>query len=92
MMRAALLAVFLCAPALAGEEDFALREGPGRTVVEGRCAMCHSLDYIALNGGILDRKGWEASVNKMVKVMGAPIPTAEIPAIVEYLEASYGKR
>ncbi len=35
--------------------------------------MCHSLDYIPMNSLFLDRKGWEGSVNKMIKVMGAPI-------------------
>ena len=35
--------------------------------------MCHSLDYIPMNSVFLDRKGWEASVTKMMKVMGAPI-------------------
>jgi len=44
-----------------------------------------------MNSVFLDRKGWEASVNKMVKVMGAPIPSQDIPAIVDYLALQYGK-
>ena len=41
--------------------------------------MCHSLDYIPMNSVFLDRKGWEGSVNKMVKVMGAPISEQDAP-------------
>ena len=37
------------------------------------CNACHSLDYIPMNSPFLDRKGWEGSVTKMIKVMKAPI-------------------
>jgi len=53
--------------------------------------MCHSLDYIPMNSVFLDRKGWEASVSKMVKVMGAPIGEQDAAAIVDYLATNYGK-
>jgi hypothetical protein len=53
--------------------------------------MCHSLDYIPMNSPFLDRKGWEASVNKMIKVMGAPIAEADAQKIVDYLAGQYGK-
>jgi hypothetical protein len=39
----------------------------------------------------LDRKGWEASVNKMIKVMGAPVADGDVRAIVDYLAAQYGR-
>ena len=78
-------------PALADETQITLKDGPGRPLVEAYCVMCHSLDYIPMNSVFLDRKGWEASVNKMVKVMGAPIPSQDIPAIVDYLALQYGK-
>lgn len=77
--------------ALAGEEDFRLREGPGREIVEANCVMCHSLDYIQMNSPFLDRKGWEGSVAKMIKVMGAPITEQDAAKIAEYLAAQYGK-
>lgn len=75
----------------ADETAFKLKEGPGRQLVEANCVMCHSLDYIPMNSPFLDRKGWEASVNKMIKVMGAPVPEADAKAIVDYLAAQYGK-
>jgi len=88
-----ILALFLFAavPALAQESQLRLRDGPGRQLVEANCVMCHSLDYIPMNSPFLDRKGWEASVNKMIKVMGAPIAEADGQKIADYLAGQYGK-
>jgi len=85
------LMVLAAAPALAQESQLRLRDGPGRQLVEANCVMCHSLDYIPMNSPFLDRKGWEASVNKMIKVMGAPIAEADAQKIVDYLAGQYGK-
>ena len=85
------LLLFAAAPALAQESQSRLRDGPGRPLVEANCVMCHSLDYIPMNSPFLDRKGWEASVNKMIKVMGAPIAEADAQKIVDYLTGQYGK-
>ena len=79
------------APALAQESQLRLRDGPGRQLVEANCVMCHSLDYIPMNSPFLDRKGWEASVTKMIKVMGAPIAEADAQKIADYLAGQYGK-
>ncbi len=87
----ALMMVLAAAPALAQESQLRLRDGPGRQLVEASCVMCHSLDYIPMNSPFLDRKGWEASVNKMIKVMGAPIAEADAQKIVDYLASQYGK-
>ena len=87
----ALMMVLAAAPALAQESQLRLRDGPGRQLVEANCVMCHSLDYIPMNSPFLDRKGWEASVNKMIKVMGAPIAEADAQKIVDYLASQYGK-
>ena len=85
------LLLLAAAPALAQESQLRLRDGPGRQLVEANCVMCHSLDYIPMNSPFLDRKGWEASVNKMIKVMGAPVRDEDVAAIVDYLVQSYGK-
>ena len=85
------LLLFAAVPALAQESQLRLRDGPGRQVVEANCVMCHSLDYIPMNSPFLDRKGWEASVNKMIKVMGAPIAEADAQKIADYLAGQYGK-
>jgi cytochrome c5 len=78
-------------PALAGEGDFRLKDAPGKELVTSNCSMCHSLDYIQMNSPILDRKGWEASVNKMIKAMGASVAEADVQKIVDYLASQYGK-
>ncbi len=79
------------AAAVADEGQIQLREGPGKELVVAHCAMCHSLDYVQMNSPFLDRKGWEGSVNKMIKVMGAPIAPEDASRIVDYLAAQYGK-
>ncbi len=91
MNRTVLLVLLLAAPALADESRFALKDGEGKQLVEGNCVMCHSLDYIPMNSVFLDRKGWEASVSKMVKVMGAPISEQDAAAITDYLARNYGR-
>lgn len=91
-MRTILALLIVAAlPALAQESQVRLKDGPGRQLVEANCVMCHSLDYIPMNSPFLDRKGWEASVNKMIKAMGAPIAEADAQKIVDYLAGQYGK-
>ena len=91
-MRMLLVSALLFAlPAIAGESDIHLKDGPGKQAVEANCSMCHSLDYIPMNSPFLDRKGWEGSVNKMIKAMGAPIADADVQTIVDYLATQYGK-
>jgi mono/diheme cytochrome c family protein len=89
--RILLFVLLLATPALADESRVALKDGQGKQLVEAHCVMCHSLDYIPMNSVFLDRKGWEASVNKMVKVMGAPISEQDAAAITDYLARNYGK-
>ncbi len=78
-------------PAFAGEGDVRLKDAPGQELVAANCSMCHSLDYIQMNSPFLDRNGWEASVNKMIKAMGAPVAEADVQKIVDYLASQYGK-
>ncbi len=77
--------------AVAGEADIRLKDAPGRDIVAANCSMCHSLDYVQMNAPFLDRKGWEASVNKMIKVMGAPVTESDARTIVDYLASQYGQ-
>ncbi len=91
MRPAVILLLAVSGAAVAGEDSIELKEGAGRALAEANCVACHSLDYIQMNSPFLDRKGWEASVNKMVKVMGAPVKEDDARAIVDYLSATYGK-
>ena len=86
-----LLSLLIAAPAWADESAIKLKEGAGRELVEKSCVACHSLDYIPLNSPFLDRKGWEASVTKMIKAMGASIAAEDVPGLVDYLVRNYGK-
>lgn len=92
MKRMLILALALAgATCWADEGQVKLKDAPGREAVEANCTMCHSLDYVQINSPFLDRKGWEGSVNKMIKVMGAPIRSEDMAAIVDYLSSNYGK-
>jgi len=91
MQRFLLLALLAAAPSLADESTVKLKDGDGKQAVEANCVACHSLDYIPMNSVFLDRKGWEAAVTKMMKVMGAPIRSEDVPVIVDYLVRNYGK-
>ena len=86
-----LLLSFFAATATAGEDQIILKDGAGKNQVVAQCAVCHSLDYVTLHAKILDRAGWEKTVGKMVKVMGAPINDADKQTIIDYLAQNYGK-
>jgi mono/diheme cytochrome c family protein len=102
MMRALLVAAAL---ALAGsavaapvnyqlpEEIAAFAPGPNLDVAQANCGACHSADYVSTQPrGLPDPAAfWTAEVTKMRKVYKADIPDADVPAIVAYLVASYGK-
>ncbi len=77
--------------ALAGENDIQLKKGVGKDRVVANCMTCHSLDYIPMHADILDKQGWQKTVDKMIKVMGAPIKPDDADAIVAYLLKHYGK-
>jgi cytochrome c5 len=93
-VRSAITSVLLAASiatAVADETSIRLTEGPGLTQVQASCSMCHSLDYILMNSPFQDKAAWEKTVNKMVKVMGAPLTAEDITAVVAYLDTHYGK-
>ncbi|HEY1216575.1 MAG TPA: hypothetical protein VGE93_23360 [Bryobacteraceae bacterium] len=75
--------------AAAQEREVVLKEAPGRGKVL-QCAGCHSLDYIQMNSPFMNQAGWNASVNKMIHVFGAPIPSEDVDDVVAYLARYYG--
>ena len=88
----AALAMSLAAATVhADESTIQLAQAEGVERVQAACAICHSLDYIMMNSPFQDRAGWEKTVNKMVKVMGAPIVPEDAVVIVDYLEKHYGR-
>jgi opacity protein-like surface antigen len=85
----AALAVAAAAAAVAGEESLTLHEGPARDLTAGRCAICHSLDYIPNNAPVMDRTGWQKTIQKMRERFGAPISDQEAQQILDYLAGNY---
>ena len=73
------------------EAKFELPPGKGRETVVAQCAMCHTLAYITLQPP-LSREAWTASVTKMQKTFGAPIPDDKVGEVVDYLVAVNGKK
>jgi mono/diheme cytochrome c family protein len=87
----AAVAVALGSAAQADESSVQLTQADGIERVQAYCAICHSLDYIIMNSPFQDRAGWDKTVTKMVKVMGAPLAPEDAAAVIDYLAANYGK-
>ncbi len=66
-----------------------LKAGPGHDKVSTLCNICHSVDYITMQPAF-PRATWTAEVNKMIKVMGAPINDEDAKTIINYLSTEYG--
>jgi mono/diheme cytochrome c family protein len=90
MIAVAAAAVAFAAEARAAEQEPALKDAPGRDLVEGHCAACHSLEYIPTNAPFMTQKVWEAEVHKMINAFGAPIEPADAQGIIDYLVRNYG--
>jgi mono/diheme cytochrome c family protein len=86
------VALLLAMNVRADESQIKLADAPGRETVLANCRTCHSIDYIPLHAGIPDRAGWEASIAKMRKVMGAAISDADAATILDYLASNYARR
>jgi len=87
---AAAFSLLATSAAYGEEQPVPLINAPGRDVVENNCAACHSLDYPRTNAPFMGRKMWQAEVDKMINVFGAPIPPSDATAIVDYLVQHYG--
>jgi mono/diheme cytochrome c family protein len=70
-------------------EQMFLTAGPGMEKTAANCGICHSTDYINMQPK-MSKAQWTAEVNKMIKVMGAPISADDAKVISNYLAANYG--
>ncbi len=66
-----------------------LKPGAGLDKTSTLCNICHSVDYITMQPAF-SRAQWTATVNKMIKVMGAPIIDQDAKTIIDYLVTNYG--
>lgn len=71
--------------------DTDLRDGKGKEKVVTYCSICHSVDYVTMQPPLTNAQ-WTATVNKMIKVFGAPIGEEDSKAIIDYLVAQYGAK
>jgi mono/diheme cytochrome c family protein len=70
-------------------ETARLKPAPGMDIAARNCMTCHSVDYIYTQPP-LTRDQWTATVTKMKKAFGAPIPDSDVDAIVGYLLSQNG--
>ncbi len=66
-----------------------LKDGDGRILTESHCNICHSLDYITMQPKF-PKAQWTATVNKMIKTYGAPLPQEDAEKIIQYISTQYG--
>ena len=86
-----LLIILFTNSAISGESQIHLKDDLGKENIISQCSICHSADYITMHAKILDKSGWEKTVNKMINVMCAPINDSDKKIIIDYLVKNYGK-
>jgi len=64
---------------------------PGYQLVLQKCSACHSAHYAEYQPPSTGLAYWNAQVLRMKNVFKAPVTDEDVPVIVEYLNASYGK-
>ena len=65
---------------------------PGYAKAQASCTMCHSAEYMRYQPPNAARPYWDAMVHRMKAVFKAPIADEDMPAIVDYLAATYGNQ
>ena len=65
---------------------------PGYAKAQVDCVSCHSAEYMLMQPPNAGRPYWDAMTKRMKVVFKAPFDEADIPAIVDYLSATYGSQ
>lgn len=65
---------------------------PGYAKAQVDCVSCHSAEYMLMQPPNAGRPYWDAMTRRMKVVFKAPFDEADIPAIVDYLSATYGSK
>jgi hypothetical protein len=66
-----------------------LKPGPDKAKADSYCMICHSTDYITMQPPF-SKAQWTATVTKMIKTFGAPIPPEDAEKVINYLATAYG--
>jgi cytochrome c5 len=74
-------------PVASAAASVALPGGPGKELVETRCAVCHSLERVTIVKR--HKRDWETIVANMYARWGMSAPD-EVQAIEGYLVANFG--
>ena len=61
-----------------------LPDGPGKTILQSACTVCHGLDLLSGR----DEAGWRDTVDRMI-AMGAVVPDDQVKVLVEYLTKNF---
>ena len=86
-IRAAALAAALCCAGAFAQDD-RLISGPGSTLTENKCKICHELQHI--RRARLSPGEWADNLRNM-KERGTPMTDEEMRAILEYLAVYYNR-
>ena len=70
-------------------ETAKLKPAPDAALATGKCLVCHSVDYVAMQPPFSETV-WRATVLKMRDRFGAPIATNEVEHLVRYFTENYG--
>lgn len=65
---------------------------PGYAKAQADCTACHSAEYMLYQPPNATRAYWDAMTKRMKAVFKAPFSDDDIPAIVDYLSATYGNQ
>ncbi len=65
---------------------------PGYAKAQADCVSCHSAEYMIMQPPNAGRPYWDAMTKRMKAVFKAPFDDSDIPAIVDYLAATYGSK
>ena len=65
---------------------------PGYAKAQADCTVCHSAEYMLYQPPNATRAYWDAMTKRMKTVFKAPFSEEDIPALVDYLTATYGNQ
>ena len=61
-----------------------LPDGPGKTILQSSCTVCHGLDLLSGR----DEAAWKDTVDRMI-AMGAVVPDDQVKVLVDYLVKNF---
>ena len=67
-----------------GGDASKLPDGPGKTIVQNSCTVCHGLDLLTGR----DEASWKDTVDRMI-AMGATVPDDQVKVLVDYLVKNF---